>query len=252
MKVSEDNFVVLQGWMLAEEYDLSARELIILGLINGFSQDGESKYQGNLAYIQEWSRSKSRTTAIETLKSLEGKGLIVKESELINGVLFNRYRAICRGSSKIEQVVQKLNKGSSKIEHNNNIDNNISLFNTPSIKNSLDNSLKKGEKEKLFEVLLGDIERIQFALLHAELIERREYTEEEIRGIAIPYIEEFWANQVLNCKDNISGRSIADVRANFNNWLIRNKKKEKDGVNKKDNRQSGFDDESIADMLRLD
>ena len=90
MKVGEDNFVVLQGWMLAEEYDLSARELIILGLVNGFSQDGDSKFQGNLGYIQEWARCKSKHTAIDTLKSLEEKGLIVKENELINGVLFNR------------------------------------------------------------------------------------------------------------------------------------------------------------------
>jgi hypothetical protein len=133
MKVGEDNFVVLQGWMLAEEYDLSARELIILGLINGFSQDGDSKFQGNLGYIQEWARCKSRTTTIETLKSLEEKGLIIKESELINGVLFNRYRAIWRGSPKIGGVVQKLEGGSPKIEPNNNIYNNIST--TPSIDN---------------------------------------------------------------------------------------------------------------------
>lgn len=235
MKVGEDNFVVLQGWMLAEEYDLTARELIILGLINGFSQDGDSKFQGNLSYIQEWSRSKSRTTAIETLKSLEGKGLIVKESELINGVLFNRYRAIYRGSTKIEPPVQKLDRGSSKIEHNN-INNNISTStNTPPINNLFDN-INKSENENLIcRWLKSDLEIRQLQFVRMGLVK----DVEEFDSVLEDYVARFYEQCRLDGKGDIELRGRSEVIAHFNRWLNAvTRIKDNDSANRKDNSRS--------------
>lgn len=237
MKVGEDNFVVLQGWMLAEEYDLSARELIILGLINGFSQDGDSKFQGNLGYIQEWSRSKSKHTAIDTLKSLEEKGLIVKENELINGVLFNRYRAICRGSAKIAPPVQKLQGGSAKIAPNNNIYNNTSTT-TPSIDNifSSNNNISD-EIEKAVERIVGwltedyDIRILQFSrvgLVTPDMLAKDKL--EIIRDHAAKFYEQCR----LDGKGDIERRGRLEVIAHFNNWIkavTRIKKENESGQN---------------------
>jgi hypothetical protein len=241
MKVGEDNFVVLQGWMLAEEYDLSARELIILGLINGFSQDGDSKFQGNLGYIQEWSRCKSKHTAIDTLKSLEEKGLIVKENELINGVLFNRYRAICRGSAKIAPPVQKLQGGSAKIAPNNNIYNNISTT-TPSIDNifSSNNNISE-EIEKAVERIVGwltedyDIRILQFSrvgLVTPDMLAKDKL--EVIRDHAAKFYEQCR----LDGKGDIERRGRLEVIAHFNNWIkavTRIKKEDESRTNKIDN-----------------
>ena len=230
MKVGEDNFVVLQGWMLAEEYDLSARELIILGLINGFSQDGDSKFQGNLGYIQEWSRSKSKHTAIDTLKSLEEKGLIVKENELINGVLFNRYRAICRGSAKIAPPVQKLQGGSAKIAPNNNIYNNISTT-TPSIDNIFSSNNNISEDENLIcQWLKDDLDIRQMQFCRLGLIE----TKDEFESVLIDQVAKFYEQCRLDGKGDIRKRGRLDVIAHFNNWIkaiTRIKKEDESGQN---------------------
>jgi hypothetical protein len=230
MKVGEDNFVVLQGWMLAEEYDLSARELIILGLINGFSQDGDSKFQGNLGYIQEWSRCKSKHTAIDTLKSLEEKGLIVKENELINGVLFNRYRAICRSSTKIAPPVQKLQGGSAKIAPNNNIYNNISTT-TPSIDNIFSSNNNISEDENLIcQWLKDDLDIRQMQFYRLGLIE----TKDEFEGVLIDQVAKFYEQCRLDGKGDIRKRGRLDVIAHFNNWIkavTRIKKEDESGQN---------------------
>lgn len=230
MKVGEDNFVVLQGWMLAEEYDLTARELIVLGLINGFSQDGDSKFQGNLGYIQEWARCKSKHTAIDTLKSLEEKGLIVKENELINGVLFNRYRAICRGSAKIAPPVQKLQGGSAKIAPNNNIYNNISTT-TPSIDNIFSSNNNISEDENLIcQWLKDDLDIRQMQFYRLGLIE----TKDEFEGVLIDQVAKFYEQCRLDGKGDIRKRGRLDVIAHFNNWIkaiTRIKKEDESGQN---------------------
>lgn len=229
MKVGEDNFVVLQGWMLAEEYDLSARELIILGLINGFSQDGDSKFQGNLGYIQEWSRCKSKHTAIDTLKSLEEKGLIVKENELINGVLFNRYRAICRGSAKIAPPVQKLQGGSAKIAPNNNIYNNISTT-PPSIDNIFSSNNISEDENLICQWLKDDLDIRQMQFYRLGLIE----TKDEFEGVLIDQVAKFYEQCRLDGKGDIRKRGRLDVIAHFNNWIkavTRIKKEDESGQN---------------------
>lgn len=238
MKVGEDNFVVLQGWMLADEYDLSARELIILGLINGFSQDGESKFQGNLAYIQEWSRSKSRNTAKEALESLEKKGLIVKENELINGVLFNRYRAINRGSAKTDGGGQKLTGGWSKIEPNNNIYNNISTSTTTPINNLFDNNISEEVEKAVERIVLWltedyDIRMLQFSrvgLITPDMLAKDKL--EVVRDHAAKFYEQCR----LDGKGDIEMRGRLEVISHFNNWIKAvTRIKEDDSANRKDN-----------------
>jgi hypothetical protein len=231
MKVGEDNFVVLQGWMLS--HNLSPKELIALGLIHGFSQDGESKFLGSISYIQEWLNC-SRPTAIATLKSLEDKGLIEKEQELVNGVLFNRYRVVFRGSKEILPLVKNLNRGSKEILPNNNIYNNISTT-TPSIDNIFSSNNNISEDENLICTWLKDdldIRQMQFYRLG--LIE----TKDEFEGVLIDQVAKFYEQCRLDGKGDIRKRGRLDVIAHFNNWIkavTRIKKEDESGQNNIDN-----------------
>lgn len=139
-KVKPNNFVVIAGWML--DLGLSGNELITYALIYGFSQDDETKFQGSIAYIQEWIGAGSKTTAINITKKLEERGLVEKEQYVVNNVTFNKYRALVpnnvhpvqiskNGSTKNEQgVVQEMyNEGS--IKNVPNINNTINSRYTP-------------------------------------------------------------------------------------------------------------------------
>lgn len=84
-------FVNIQEWM----YELGCedlREIVAYAIIFGFSQDGESKFEGSLQYIMRLLRC-SKPTAISTLRTLVDKGLITKEQLSIQNVTFNRYAA---------------------------------------------------------------------------------------------------------------------------------------------------------------
>jgi len=112
------NYVNIQGWM----YEIGCndlKEIVAYAVIFGFSQDGESKFEGSLQYVMKILQC-SKPTAIATLKSLEDKGLINKEQEVRQGVTFNKYSAIL-------PVVKNLYYPSKETLPNNNIDNNTPI-----------------------------------------------------------------------------------------------------------------------------
>lgn len=114
----ELNYVNIQGWM----YKIGCndlKEIVAYAVIFGFSQDGESKFEGSLQYVMKILQC-SKPTAIATLKSLEDKGLINKEQEVKQGVTFNKYSAIL-------PVVKNLYYPGKETLPNNNIDNNTPI-----------------------------------------------------------------------------------------------------------------------------
>lgn len=113
--MSNDNFVVIQGWM-CNELGLKGNDLLVYALIYGFSQDGESEFSGGRNYIAK-TFNISLPTVDKALKNLIDKHLIEKISMDINNVTFNKYK-ITLG------VVKKL-YGGSKETLPNNIINNI-------------------------------------------------------------------------------------------------------------------------------
>ena len=139
-------------------------ELAAYALVYGFSQDEQSWFQGSISYIQEWLMC-SKPTAVNTLKKLVEKGLVIKEQYDINGVTFNKYKAIAPksvvnadvsgvvqnlqgGSKKFLQGVKNTEGGSKNFLPNNNIDNNIPLvsISTPIVVDTL--TSPKGECER--------------------------------------------------------------------------------------------------------
>ena len=74
--VKDNNFVAIQGWMRTK-LNLKGNGLLVYALVYGFSQDGESRFEGSRKYIADWCGC-SLDTVDRTLNSLVGKGLIAK------------------------------------------------------------------------------------------------------------------------------------------------------------------------------
>lgn len=90
-KVNSKNYVNLQGFMV-KELHLKGNELIIYGIIYGFSQEEGQVFSGSLKYLADWTSS-TKQGVIKCLKSLEEKGYIVKRERYINNVKFCEYYA---------------------------------------------------------------------------------------------------------------------------------------------------------------
>jgi len=138
------NYLNIQGWMV-QDLELKGNELLVYSLIFGFCQDKDSEFTGSVSYICTW-LSCSKNTALSCLKSLIKKGLIKKDVDKKNGLIFNHYKVDfskidknCTGGAKIARGVQKqYNRGAkitlgggAKIEPNNiinNKDNNKDIY----------------------------------------------------------------------------------------------------------------------------
>ena len=90
-KIREDNYIMIQGWMVTE-LELKGNELLIFAIIHGFSQDGETRFTGGLQYLADWTNSTKQGIS-KNLKSLVNKGYIAKEEKIINGIKFCEYYA---------------------------------------------------------------------------------------------------------------------------------------------------------------
>ena len=87
-----ENYYVVHGWMV-NELGLKGNALSVYAIIYGFSQTEHQEYTASINYMAEWLGA-SRPTVINTLKDLVDKGYLTKTSNEINGVTFNRYRAV--------------------------------------------------------------------------------------------------------------------------------------------------------------
>ena len=128
--LNDNCFYHVGAWMRTK-LNLKGVALEIFAIIYGFSQDGESKFTGSINYLCEWT-GVSRPTVINTLKSLVDDDLIIKETETINGVTFNRYKA------NISYIVNLT--GSKESLHNNN-----NIYNNRSHTSSKDDVLERAE-----------------------------------------------------------------------------------------------------------
>lgn len=90
-RVKRDNYIVVQGWMLAD-LGLKGNELLIYACIYGFSQAEDQVFSGGLQYLADWTNS-TKQGVMKCLKSLVEKGYIAKSDKVINGVKFCEYRA---------------------------------------------------------------------------------------------------------------------------------------------------------------
>ena len=126
-KIRNENFVVIQGWML-NELELKGNDLMVYAIIYGFSQSENKCYNGSLQYLADWCNS-SVNGIQKNLKNLVGKGFINKKEIYIKKVKF------CEYTTKFD-TIQLSCMGDIQQSCNNNIDNNI-------------NNKKENKKEKM-------------------------------------------------------------------------------------------------------
>lgn len=81
------------------ELNLKDNELILYAFIFGFCQDGVGKYEGSLAYIEEWLGIAPKNIRAR-LKSLIDKGCLIKNEKIVNGVKYCSYQTIIPESIK--------------------------------------------------------------------------------------------------------------------------------------------------------
>lgn len=103
-KVKEQNYVVIQGWMLSK-LQLKGNDLLIYAIIYGFSQNTDCKFTGSLQYLADWTNS-TKQGCLNSLKNLLDKKLITKKDYIINGVKFVEYY-----SNDFNEVVKKVEQG---------------------------------------------------------------------------------------------------------------------------------------------
>lgn len=136
-RIKDENYYQVTGWM-RNRLNLKGIFLDIYAIIYGFSQDGESEFTGSIQYLCDFTGA-SRPTVINALKNLTTESLLIKNSETINGVKFNRYKANL-------QVVKIFNGGSKEIllgDSKEILPNNKSSNNKNNIKNIYDENFEK-------------------------------------------------------------------------------------------------------------
>lgn len=112
-RIKDQNYYQISGWMI-NQLGLSGRELHAYAIIYGFTQDGETEFNGSLTYIAEWLGS-TRQTAINVLKALVDKGLLEKTQIETPDGKRNYYTTILPNLNESNGVVKKLDQGSQKI-----------------------------------------------------------------------------------------------------------------------------------------
>ena len=162
MIILNDNCFYHVGAWMRTKLNLKGVALEIFAIIYGFSQDGESKFTGSINYLCEWT-GVSRPTVINTLKSLVEDDLIIKETETVNGVTFNRYRANISYIVNFTGSKESLLGGSKDFLHNND-----SIYNNSSHTSSKDDAQaedsqddSQDQEDKSTDSLLQDFENQQ-------------------------------------------------------------------------------------------
>ena len=131
------SYTVIPDWML--DLDLDLWETVILAVIFGFSQDGESVFNGSWNYLRRKAKC-SRDKVAKSLRRLEELGYIAKRDIYRDNVHFCQYRFVWRGTQD-GPVVRVADGGGTSDGHNNlyeKRDINISGIDTAHARGSFD------------------------------------------------------------------------------------------------------------------
>lgn len=126
-------YTLIQDWML--DLPLSYREIAIYAIIYGFSQDGETRFEGSLGYLAFKTKA-TRDTARNALRKLVDGGLIERTIVNKNGVEFHTYKVRPMGGGKIQGGIEFFKEGGGVFQPNNK--DNSKDINISSIKGRFD------------------------------------------------------------------------------------------------------------------
>ena len=133
MKIFDENYYTIHGWML-NRLNLKGTALMVYAIIYGFSQDGQSEFTGSRQYLCNFIGA-TKPTIDKALEELCNKELIIKISEVKNGIIFNRYKisytALKNFTTDKETLLpgkEILQGGGKETLPNNNINNNSNNY----------------------------------------------------------------------------------------------------------------------------
>lgn len=133
--MSDKGYTTIPDWMLS--LDLDIYEVIILAVIYGFSQDGESSFTGSQNYLA-WKAKCTRRKVTMVLPKLVERGLVKKEDVSIQGIHLCRYR-VCIPFTGCECHSQGgCECGSHNKLYDKNIKDTLSIGRTASKKPTID------------------------------------------------------------------------------------------------------------------
>ena len=78
-RMRDENFITIP-FGLRRRLDITPSELLIVALIYGFSQDGDTWFSGPTEYIAQWVGI-NRRNVLERLKSLTERGILIKSTD---------------------------------------------------------------------------------------------------------------------------------------------------------------------------
>lgn len=231
MNAGNAKYITIYEWM--NELDLSPVEKIAYALVYSFCKKGEC-FNGKNSYLQEWLGC-TKKTAINTMTSLEEKGYITKEQQMVHGKTINMYTLGVknlhpRGVKITPKGCKNYTEGVKNLHpYNNNDINNDNII----------SSSKKARAHAYEEVLgwITDNEAgLEIMLMRNGLISTKTPLEEMIEIIR-PYAKEYYEQQQMNGGDDIQRRGRRDIKQHFSQWLpIRIKKEQQQ--KQKDNETS--------------
>jgi len=168
--MKDENFILIQGWMINNLELSSVTELNAFALIYGFSQDDESEFTGSINYLCNFLKC-SRPTVIKTLKSLVEKGYINKKTIVTNNVTFNTYKYSLLGVKKFNGGSKNSLQGGSKNSlPNNTINNNtINIYREKQNASSLFPEKKSNDKELDVDSLPENVSEIFLKKMEKEI-----------------------------------------------------------------------------------
>lgn len=153
--MKSSNYVVIQGWM-CNELELSGNDLLVFALIYGFSQDGESEFEGSRSYIAE-TFNISKPTVDKALNNLLSKNLIEKRiySDSIHA---NKYRVNDEVVKKLYWPSKETLLGGSKetLLNNNSIkkDKENNIINNTEFLGKIKSNKKKSLYDKCYDLIV--------------------------------------------------------------------------------------------------
>ena len=232
MNAGNAKYITIYEWM--NDLDLSPVEKIAYAIVYSFCKKGEC-FNGKNTYLQEWLGC-SKQTLINTMTSLEGKGLIVKQQEMVNGKTVNMYTLGVKNLDprglKIRPEGSKIwTKGVKKLDPY--IKNDINRDNILTLPAHLREKIEV-IKKWLTENALGT----ESLAIRNQLIQGACPIEEIVKELE-PYVEQYYTEQLEQGKGDIEMRGRIDIISHFANKLPAYIRKEKEQQQKqKDNETS--------------
>lgn len=207
-KIEDNNYFQVSGFMV-NKLGLKGISLMVYAIIYGFSQDGESYFNGSRQYLCDFTNS-TKPTIDKALDELVSKKYIIKKAEILNNITFNRYKVnlnvvnFTTSKETLPPSKETLSGGGKEtLPNNNNLDNK-----------EYNNNLKEIQKKT-------DAELIYDYYLQKKIRNHRELTPKMISAIKKSIKEnDLTLQQVFQAIDRYS-QVVNDTRYFFDTrWTI--------------------------------